>query len=179
MRVIGGIYRSRLIDFPKNQSTRPTKDMVRQGIFNAISRDIVGKSALDLFAGSGAMGIEALSRGATRVTFVDRDLQAIACIKKNLSSLNITGMEILSLDSSKALAFFESQKKSFDVVFLDPPYSHQETLTLIQDLESRGIVSSHGIIIYEGNAPLTVDPNHYARVKNYHYGITVVTILWR
>ncbi len=179
MRIIGGIYRSRLIDFPKNQKTRPTKDMVRQGIFNAISRDISGKNALDLFAGSGAMGIEALSRGALRVSFVDRDSQAVACIKKNLASLNIPDTEILTLDAQKAIAYFENQKRVFDVVFLDPPYSDKETLELLNELDHHGIISSHGIIIYEGNAPLAIDPNRYSRIKNYRYGITVVTILWR
>lgn len=179
MRIIGGIYRHRNIDFPLNAKTRPTKDMVRQGIFNALSKDIAGKTVLDLFAGSGAMGIEALSRGAKKATFVDHDSLALTYIKKNLATLQIEAFEIYGFDAHKALDFFHSKGLSFDIVFLDPPYAEDILNVLINRLIDEGLLAANGIIVLESNKLAVPESSVFRKIKNYHYGITDVTILWR
>ncbi len=179
MRIIGGVYRHRNIDFPMTAKTRPTKDMVRQGIFNAISRDISGKTVLDLFAGSGAMGIEAISRGAVKAFFVDSDASAISCIKKNLLSLQIEGSEVLKMDALKALDFLALKKWTFDVVFLDPPYAENMFDLLVRRLINEGLLAPNGIIVLENQKPIVPEGFPFKKIKNYHYGITDVTILWR
>jgi len=162
-----------------NSKTRPTKDMVRQGIFNAISPDIYGKTVLDLFAGSGAMGIEAISRGALKAFFVDRDASAISCIKKNLTSLKIESSEVFAMDAQKALDLFVTQKIVFDIVFLDPPYADDVFDLLIQRLINDGLLATNGIIVLENQKPILPEFYAFRKIKNYHYGITDVTILWR
>ena len=179
MRIIGGLYRHRNIDFPLNAKTRPTKDMVRQGIFNAIAPDINGKTVLDLFAGSGAMGIEAISRGASKAIFIDHDYEAISCIKKNLSSLNITAFEVYRMEAQKALDFFASKQYVFDVVFLDPPYAENLFVLIIGRLINEGLLAQNGIIVLENQKPIIPDAIPFRKIKTYHYGITDVTILWR
>jgi len=179
MRIIGGVYRHRNIDFPQNSKTRPTKDMVRQGIFNALSLDIPSKTVLDLFAGSGAMGIEAISRGAQKAVFVDRDASAVSCIKKNIASLKIESCEVYAMDAQKALDLFVTRKTVFDIVFLDPPYADDVFDLLIQRLINDGLLAPNGIIVLENQKPILPESFAFRRIKNYHYGITDVTILWR
>jgi 16S rRNA (guanine966-N2)-methyltransferase len=178
MRIIGGKYRHREIRFPSSLLTRPTKDMVRQGIFNALQDNISGKNTLDLFAGSGAMGIEALSRGANQVTFVDQSSEAILCIKKNLEMLFACG-EALNKDVALAIDDFSQSGRVFDIIFLDPPYADDTSTHLISSILESGILSKNGIIVYESHEPLKVDEKYYAKVRHYRYGITAVTIMWR
>ena len=123
MRIIGGEYRSRQIMMPKGVEIRPTQDKVRQAVFNILG-DVNGKVVLELFAGSGAFGIEALSRGAKSVTFVDNNFSCIQTIKSNLESLDIphSVYDLIRADAINVLARLGKQEEKFDIVFLDPPY---------------------------------------------------------
>ena len=114
MRIIGGIYRHRNIIFPSEKTTRPTKDRIRESLFSSLGDSIVTKRVLDLFAGSGAYGIEALSRGASFCTFVDLENEPIKCIKTNLSTLKIDNAKVVKSDYQNYLNTL--QENSFDVV---------------------------------------------------------------
>jgi 16S rRNA (guanine966-N2)-methyltransferase len=119
VRIIGGQYRRRLLDFPGSAGLRPTPDRVRETLFNWLGQDLPGWSCLDLFAGSGALGFEAASRGAARVVMVERDRAALEALEKNRHVLGTRGVEVLRAD---ALAWLENSREAFDLVFVDPPF---------------------------------------------------------
>lgn len=120
LRIVGGRWRGSRVDFPAIDAIRPSPDRVRETLFNWLQTRIVGARCLDLFAGSGALGIEALSRGAVEVTFVDREPQVGRHITQTLQRLNATGATVQVEDAARFLA---RPSKSFDVVFLDPPFA--------------------------------------------------------
>jgi len=119
MRITTGIYRGRLIKMP--ESIRPTQDKVRKAFFDILG-DIEGLSFLELFAGSGAVGIEAISRGVKELTLVENNRECLTVIKENMQTLNITGFNLLPLGVEKVIPRFYTDKRAFDVIFLDPPY---------------------------------------------------------
>ena len=120
VRIIGGSWRSRLISFPARTDLRPTPDRVRETLFNWLGQDLTGRTCLDLFAGSGALGLEAASRGAKRVVMVERDPGAFHALQANVAALNANGVELKQAD---ALEFLRADDGTYDVVFLDPPFS--------------------------------------------------------
>lgn len=120
VRIIGGRWRSRLVKFPPTTSLRPTPDRVRETLFNWLGQRLDGLKCLDLFAGSGALGFEALSRGAARVVMVERDREALGALRDSARELGAEGLEIVQ---AEALAFLASDREKYDVVFLDPPYA--------------------------------------------------------
>jgi 16S rRNA (guanine(966)-N(2))-methyltransferase RsmD len=123
MRVIAGKYKSRRLEAPQGMQTRPTSDRLRETLFNVVSPRVNDSVWLDLFAGSGAIGIEALSRGARSVYFVETASSAARTIRKNLHSLQIEeGFEVIERDAGVALRMLDSQAVSCDFIFLDPPY---------------------------------------------------------
>jgi 16S rRNA (guanine(966)-N(2))-methyltransferase RsmD len=119
VRIIGGEWRSRLIEFPALPGLRPTPDRVRETLFNWLGHDLGGRFCLDLFAGSGALGFEAASRGAQFVTLVESDRRAVAALERTTVALDARNVEIRHMDALQFLAFSE---RRYDVVFLDPPY---------------------------------------------------------
>ncbi len=121
MRIIAGTRRGHKIAAPKGLDTRPTSDRVRESAFNLIG-PVDGASVLDLFAGSGAMGLEALSRGAEHATFVEADRRAAETIDENLAKLRLTGARIVRDDAVRALAAEASAGRKYDLVLVDPPY---------------------------------------------------------
>jgi 16S rRNA (guanine966-N2)-methyltransferase len=120
LRIVGGRWRGMRIDFPAIEAIRPSPDRVRETLFNWLQTRIVGTRCLDLFAGSGALGIEALSRGAAEVTFVDREPQVGRHITQALQRLNATGATVQVEDAAR---FLGRAPQPFDVVFLDPPFA--------------------------------------------------------
>lgn len=155
MRVIAGTYRSRPITAPAGASTRPTSDRLRETLFNVLAPRIEGARFADLFAGSGAVGIEALSRGAGHVSFVENARPAIATIRANLVSLNIlTGFRIDTRGVPAALRDFSGPQppEPWDLIFLDPPYqadhAYASTLTNLGRFGAT-ILSSSGTVIAE------------------------------
>lgn len=119
VRIIGGAWRSRLVYFPPRQDLRPTPDRVRETLFNWLEQDLTGKTCLDLFAGSGALGFEAASRGAQRVVMVERDLATFRALAASRTALAAAAVE---LERADALEFLRENGGVYDVVFLDPPF---------------------------------------------------------
>jgi 16S rRNA (guanine966-N2)-methyltransferase len=119
VRIIGGAWRSRLISFPPRPQLRPTPDRVRETLFNWLGQDLTGRACLDLFAGSGALGFEAASRGARRVSMVERDALALRALAASRAALAATAVE---LERADALEFLRGGSDVYDVVFVDPPY---------------------------------------------------------
>lgn len=119
VRIIGGAWRSRMIRFRPQKDLRPTPDRVRETLFNWLGQDLSGASCLDLFAGSGALGFEAASRGAHRVVMVERDARAFDALEANRALLGAGAVELVRAD---ALEFLRADSRRYDVVFLDPPF---------------------------------------------------------
>jgi 16S rRNA (guanine966-N2)-methyltransferase len=136
VRIVAGAWRGRKIVFPDIAGLRPTPDRVRETLFNWLQFEITGKRCLDLFAGSGALGFEALSRGAGEVVFVERDADAAAAIRQNLARLG--GGERGRLEPTDAFAFLARPAGRFDLVFLDPPYAAGLLPRACDELETRG-----------------------------------------
>jgi len=119
VRIIGGHWRSRLLTFPNRPDLRPTPDRIREAVFNWLGQDLSGLSCLDLFAGSGALGFEAASRGAEQVVMVDADARIYRALQENKERLQATQVELTMMN---ALNFMNSDVRRFNVIFLDPPY---------------------------------------------------------
>ena len=120
VRIIAGQWRSRVIHFPAASELRPTPDRVRETLFNWLGQRLDGRECLDLFAGSGALGFEALSRGAARVVMVERDRQVAAALRESVQALAASGAQVVE---GEALAWLDRNAERFDVAFVDPPYA--------------------------------------------------------
>lgn len=127
VRIIGGAWRRRMITFPAAEGLRPTADRVRETLFNWLGQTLDGKACLDLFAGSGALGFEALSRGAAQVVMVERERAVVRSLQENAATLGARNLEIINTD---AVHFLPRETRRFDVIFLDPPF-HKDVLTLL------------------------------------------------
>ena len=181
MRIVGGKYRHRQIIYPNDmEHTRPTKDRIREAIFSAIG-DITNYEALDLYAGSGAMGLEALSRGAKRCAFVDISNIAIKTIKDNISNLKINEQEYLLIKDKdiNALKTFKDKGIKFDIVFLDPPYEQGDYQAIVDILIKDNLLSDNYIVVIEANREVTLENIEYSKKRDYHYGEISVFIYWR
>lgn len=168
MRVITGTARGRRLSAPEGLDTRPTGDKVKEGIFSSIQFDIQDALVLDLFAGSGQMGIEALSRGAEKAVFVDCSAKAVRCIDDNLRATGLSGQaEVISRDS---FDYIKLSPLSFDIIFLDPPYRHGYITKLLPLAAEK--LSENGIIVceYEKEAGLPEAPEGLLLKKEYCYG---------
>lgn len=174
LRIIGGKHRSRLIKTPE-QGTVPTKNRVREACFSALAPYLNGAKVLDLFAGSGALGIEALSRGAKEAVFVDKNPAACVIIKDNLTSLKEAG-EVINDDYLNALGRLSASR--FDLVFLDPPYAEKSYYqTSIDYLLSHNMLSPSAGVVLEYEGELELDRSGFAKAKDYRYGYTRLLIL--
>ena len=150
MRVVGGVYRHRELVWPKTLTTRPTKDMVREAIFSALSNKVNNSIVLDLFAGSGALAIEAISRGASFSYLIDNDYNALDAIKKNLERLKINNAQVYSCDYLLALKDLIHHQVKIDILFIDPPYKMNDYEKIIN--EAMPILKNDGVIVIESNA---------------------------
>ncbi len=180
MRIIGGKYRSRLISMPKGVGIRPTQDKVRQAIFNLLG-DINGKKALELFAGSGAFGIESLSRGARHVTFVDNNFKCTQAIKANLDSLDINESfyDIIRTNGLSVMAKLSKEEEKFDLIFLDPPYHKGMARKCLINIDSYDILSQNALAVIEHFKKDSLETGLKTLImeKERRYGDTVITIL--
>ena len=148
VRIIGGEWRSRIIKFPARKDLRPTPDRVRETLFNWLGQELTGKNCLDLFAGSGALGFEAASRGAKRVVMVERDPVALRALEANVAVLAAQSVELRRAD---ALEFLRADPGCYDVVFLDPPFRADCLLQVLLALIPR--LAPGAIIYVEAPAP--------------------------
>ena len=180
MRIIGGEFKGRSIDMPKGSGRiRPTSDKVREALFNIISERVANASILDLFAGSGALGIEALSRGGLRANFVDLSKDCTNAIKNNLNKLNIQKDRavVFKEDALKAIKKLSNSKIRFNLIFLDPPYYGEWVKKCLIYLDKYDILNNSYMIICE-HFKKDVVPEGVGRFKRAlekQYGDTVLT----
>jgi 16S rRNA (guanine966-N2)-methyltransferase len=170
MRIISGKYRGRKLKSPPSLKTRPTSDRLRETLFNILAPRIEGARFLDLCAGSGAVGLEALSRGAAHVTFVDRSRKMYALIETNLELLNVGDGETEVL-SKEALDFFNRSVKReaepYDAIFFDPPYTtdYEEVLEYIGE-HAAGLLAKDGVVVVEHHKKKDL-PNEFGELQRY------------
>lgn len=179
MRVITGSARGRRLGELKGMETRPTTDKVKESIFNCIQFELDGARVLDLFAGTGQLGIEALSRGAERALFVDKRADAVRLVRDNLALCGLTDRaQVVCGDS---LAQLSAQSARYDIIFLDPPYESDLLEQALARIQAFDILQPHGIIVAESalgkELPPLAPPYRYSR--DHRYGKIKVTILRR
>jgi 16S rRNA (guanine966-N2)-methyltransferase len=149
VRIIGGKWRSRIVRFPPAAELRPTPDRVRETVFNWLGQRLDGLACLDVFAGSGALGFEAMSRGAPRVVMVERDRAVARALRDSAKLLEAEGLEVVESD---ALAYLKRATESFDVVFVDPPYASGLAMKALELLPAR--LNPGARVYVESSAPL-------------------------
>jgi len=177
MRVIAGIHRSRLLQEVNSDKTREIKDRVKESIFNSIGPYFSDEIILDLFAGSGALGIEGISRGANKSVFVDNNYLAIKTIKHNITTLKLE--DSCTVINSSYLDFIYKTEDSFDFIFLDPPYDMKEIDNIISIIAERKILKEDGVIIclYKKNNSLKEVNNGIIEYKQKMIGITKISFM--
>lgn len=173
IRITGGEFRSRLLKTPDSKKTKPTMDKVRAAVFSILSNEVKDADVLDLFAGSGSYGLEAISRGAKSATFVDNGLVQIRTIKDNLESLKL--QEEVHL--SDAFSFLKSCSKKFDIVFADPPYKEVDYNHLVDALMESNVLIEDAIIVLESEDELSFINKKINNIKKYKYGLAKIYIL--
>ena len=173
MRVITGTARGRRLKTPENYDIRPTTDNVKESVFNIIQFDIEGRRVLDLFAGTGQLGIECLSRGAAEAVFIDENTAAVKIVKENLKTCGFTAA-VLQQD---ALSYLRHCGK-FDLIFVDPPYDSGLYESVLETINSVDILSDGGIILCESRREKTLPDMcaPYRKKKEYNYGRVKLTV---
>ena len=182
MRITGGKFSGRNLKVPKSDAIRPTQDRVREAVFNILQFDLPGKDFLDLFAGSGAVGIEAVSRGAKSVTFVERDARHLSVLKENLSAMRISPTPtVIAVEVYSWLERYTGT--GFDLVFADPPYALGEAkgyASVLATLAERGVVRANGLFIAEMTAVQQAEATPgWKLVRDRKYGKTRICIWLR
>ncbi len=152
MRVIAGSARRLLLKTVPGEGTRPTTDRIKETLFNMLQYEIGGSTFLDLFSGSGAIGIEAMSRGAAEAVFVERDPRAVACIRENLRTTRLEERAaVLQMDVCQGLRRLEGREAAFDFIFMDPPYDHQHEQTVLEYLTTSGLADAGTTVVIEAS----------------------------
>lgn len=179
MRILGGTLKGRNFYMP--QSIRPTQDLTRKAIFDLLGQDLSGVIFLDLFAGSGSVGIEAISRGAKRVVFVERDLKCLEVLEKNTAILGINDPEVCEIkrgDVFATIKLLSRAKEKFDIIFLDPPYNEGLVKKTLKTLMGYDILQPNCLIIVEHGGEegaLEVD-ERFVSIKQRNYGLSHIEI---
>lgn len=149
-RIISGSFKGRSLKTFSGTNTRPTADRVKESVFNIIQDKLPGSSVLDLFAGTGSLGLEAISRGCNIAVFVEKDKRALAVLRENCKVLGCTDdIVIMPMDVEKAIRSLQAKDYVFDIVFMDPPYDRNLETPVLLTLSESGIVKNDGIIILE------------------------------
>lgn len=181
MRVIAGVGKGKTIKAVPGVSTRPTTDKVKESIFNIIGPYFEAGNVLDLFAGTGSLGIEALSRGMTSAIFVDQDKLSIETIYKNLETTNLKqSAEVYKNDYQRALKALAKREVSFDLIFLDPPYKLKKLDKIIQFIGKHNLLKETGTIVTEHDADYDFTDHleeNFVVHKQVSYGDTGITIV--
>ena len=167
MRIIAGKYRGRVLKEFKGREIRPTADRAKEAIFNILQTEIYGSSFLDLFCGTGNMGVEAISRGAEKVAMVDSSKESVAIAKFNVDMIKESAQVVLT----DALTFVSSTREKFDIIFLDPPYDIDGTPVLEAIAENK-ILNDGGLVIYEHSEDFKIgEVKGLTRTSTRKYGV--------
>lgn len=178
MRIIAGEAKGRRINAPVGRETRPTSDRVKESIFNILGDRVPGAKILDLFAGTGNMGLEAISRGAEHCIFIDSSKEAIRIIHENINTLKYQDKcEVYNNDAIAAMEILNKRNIKFDIIFLDPPYHKNIITTVLKTLNNTEILNHNGLIIAEhDNKDIVPDVfNEFIMIKKAEYGNTTVS----
>lgn len=178
MRIIAGKYRSRQIDFIKKSTIRPTKDNIRENVFNMIEQDRIDNClVLDLFCGSGAYGFESLSRGASCVYFNDSVYEITNLVKTNANRLDcLNNIVVLNKSWEKAINHFHKQNLKFDLIFIDPPYYKNYYNAVLENI--LGITNDNGLIIIESTKNITYTiPPEFEIIKDKQYQDQIIRFI--
>ena len=177
MRIISGKHRGRKLISPKDQLVRPTQDRIKEALFNIIQNNINNSKFLDLFAGSGAMGIEAISRGAI-AAFCDQNIQSVKLLKSNLKLINESA-DVYNYDAIECIRRLNEKNEKFDFLYIDPPYMSNLETEVLQTLIKYPIMNKNAKIIIEHKADKEIDVSyqHYSVSDIRKYGITKLTFL--
>ncbi|MGN1401782.1 MAG: 16S rRNA (guanine(966)-N(2))-methyltransferase RsmD [Bacillus sp. (in: firmicutes)] len=179
MRVVSGICKGHPLKAVPGSSTRPTTDKVKESIFNMIGPYFDGGLVLDLFAGSGGLGIEALSRGMDKAIFVDKEFKAVSVVKENLKNCHLTDRaEVYRNDSERALKALVKRELSFDLIMLDPPYKKQKLMEILEFASEHGLLSENGTIVCEHGSDIELPDSVglYEKWRSETYGMIAVSI---
>lgn len=153
MEIIAGTYRRRRLFAPKGLTTRPTSSRLRGALFNIVQNQIQGASFLDLFAGSGAMGLEALSRGAKRAVFIESNKEAVRCIRENIKNLGVEEQSLVLIgDAFRLVEKLIRENESFELIFADAPYDESIAYRLLALVDESPILNSEGMLFIEDSA---------------------------
>jgi 16S rRNA (guanine966-N2)-methyltransferase len=181
MRVIAGSHRGRRLSGPQGTSLRPTSDKVREALFSILGSRVSGGRFLDLYAGTGAVGIEALSRGASGVTFVEADLDAVHVVRKNLSACGLLDQAELRVGLVETFFRQHQWKIPYDVVFADPPYDHTGAIDLVLANANAELLAEDALIVIEQDSheesPTATDRIRF--IRRYEYGDTALVLYGR
>lgn len=179
MRVIAGQFGGLHLEAVKGSNTRPTTDKVKEAMFSMLMPYLRGGRVLDLYAGTGSLGIEAVSRGMQHATLVDRQYQAIQVIENNVAKTHMTDQfTIIKSTAGAALSRFAGEGQVFDLILMDPPYAKEGIIADMQTMQTHHLLNDGAVILVESDqaAHLPEDSNHFTRIKQKNYGITVVTM---
>jgi len=174
VRIIAGSRKGHTIFAPRGRDTRPTSDRVRENVFNIVAPWVEGARVLDLYAGSGAMGLEALSRGAAVVVFVEADRDAVRAIERNLDKLRLTGATVVRTEAMTGLAQEATAGRKYDLVLVDPPYAMTDFDTLARYLPR--VLADDGLAVLESAARTEPELAGLAVRTTRKYGSTRVTV---
>jgi 16S rRNA (guanine966-N2)-methyltransferase len=178
MRVTGGTSKGRLLKTVPGMLTRPTTDKIRQSIFNILMNDIADAAVLDIFAGSGSLGIEALSRGAASALFIEKGRQQVKVIKGNLAALGLKA-DVWENDYKTALRNLQANGRKFDLIFADPPYEKISPEQVVKTVLQYDLLENNGLIIIEHKAGAEVNPGRVVKLKKRKFGQTEVSFYAR
>lgn len=173
MRIIAGKHRGRVLKEFEKIGVRPTADRAREALFNILQFEIAGSSFLDLFCGTGAVGIEAISRGAESVVFVDNSKESVKLTEENLATVKEKGKVFFS----DASLYLTTTSEKFDFIFLDPPYSFDEADGLLKIVKERNLLKEGGRVIYEHDGGKNFESEYLKVVSNRKYGIATFTFM--
>jgi len=180
MRIISGTSKGRKLVTPKSLSLRPTSDRVKESIFNILREEIEGRIVLDLFAGTGNLGIEALSRGAKKVIFVEKGRHALGLIQRNLGQIGLEERsEVLPVDVNRAIGILKQRGKTFDLIFMDPPYEKGMIEKTLMKLTSHRIYHKDSILVVEHHRRELLPPilQGWNLIRQRQMGETVISFL--
>lgn len=178
MRIISGKVRGLKLNAPKNDDVRPTTDRVKESLFNIINGHMIDSNVLDLFAGTGSLGIECLSRGASKCVFVDINKSSLDIVKSNIKKARLeTESEVMNLDCKTAIDKLKIRNEKFDLIFMDPPYYEKLFVSSLQKISDSKILSEDGLVVVEHDTVEKIPDSvgELRKEKSRKYGNTTLT----